>query len=33
MTNEHNIESQFNACMHKEYCLSLKAGLTAPYES
>ena len=27
MTNEHNIESQFNACMHKEYCLSLKAQI------
>jgi len=27
MTNEHNIESRFSACMHKEYCLSLKAQI------
>jgi len=32
MTNEHNIESQFNACMHKEYCLSLKAGQIRPLD-
>lgn len=32
MSNEHNIDSQFNACMHKEYCLSLKAGQIRPLD-
>lgn len=27
MPHEHNIESQFNACMHKAYCLQLKGQI------